>query len=893
MDDADPFGHLPDAAPVAATTASPSDDSGDPFAHLPDAPAMTPQEQALRRGERPAYLGPDNEFYRLSHLAEDQLGIRDEMIGAGQYARNLVSSGGDWDAAKKAYNDALEYARADKRIAREKEGGLGTAAEITGGLGMLGAGKSIVRGAQPILSPLGKSATAAPIAARPFAGSGALEPAIKDAAGNLMPASQATNAQVQAANAAAPGIGRRVLTNAGAGAAFGAEKGFAEGEGGFENRLENAKNEAEVGAIAGPIVGEVIPGALGVGKYALGVANRAIGSARNPQLGGDRQIVDSMREAGVSPDQLANGVVPPVSNNLAGRGFTQQDIGTAVSRQLNGETAAQIAPDYAHLVDQNGNAVTPATLRNYFLDYVASNPTRLNIMDLTDLVAGQGSAQPMTRLGRTNAIISRDGQAAQAIINRQLEQPGRVAAIVQQSGNGRNYIDRINELRTALKTDERNAYAQARVNAQLLDLAQTLDDAHAAFPLTGETHNAKMNDAINLFYQHGYVDDGAGGTRFTRLQQPVEDVDSFLKQRAQLDDLIADSYKANPHGVGQVPTHLTADLTEFRTAVNDAARANNADLVKADALFSGNRAAQNLLNQGADMALTLKANRDLPLEFNRLTPAQQELVRVGFERNLYERALQKQEGAAAANQFQTPAFKELVNVLYPPPNTSRAASAADRALSRQVSERGQDLIRNAGREAITTRTKNNIFGNSVTGQATFDLGSAMEGAYTAAHALTGNFMGLFHDLGKMLARQIGQRQATHVIRTLSETDPATMLQHLQRLSGLFNDRTSAEQFQQITRRARQIASARGVLASNATINATDQDRGQNKNAVPAPKPLPPGVTPRQAIQDAQDKLSRNQNSPRVKAAVEQKLREYGLHPDLLTTDHFQLIAPPR
>jgi hypothetical protein len=620
---------------------------------------------------------------------------------------------------------------------------------------------------------------------------------------------------------------------------YGAAEGAARGDT-PEERAGNALTAGGIGFLAGPALSETIGGGARVVGAMRRYAGRAAEEAANPQLGADRQLNAAIRASGTTPEELQRQVVPDISRALANRGMTQPQINEFVRRGLGGESAVDLAKDYP---------LTASTIQRYLNLYKTQNPTALNMMDLTDLSAGQGAALPMTRAGRSAFIISRDGPSAEKIINRQIEQPGRVADIVQQSGGGLHFDERLKQLQTTLKAEEDAAYAAAKRNKTPVDIAPTLSKWRGDFPATGEAHNDAINNAIDLFYAEGYVptkpntlqqaqynlairrldrdiqkaqtagDFGLvndlnmkrtgltqqlSGTQHT-VTGPVTDVDSFLKQRRKLDDMIDASYQPARNGPGQQATNLTRDLTQFRKDINDEFRAKNPDYAAADDKFSGNRTTERLLNQGADMALTMKANRYLDRDFGKLTPSQQELMRVGFERNLAERALSKQEGSAVANQFQTPAFKQVVRTLYPKVKGQKG--------SNKINARGQALVQNLQREAATTRTKSNIFANSNTAQTTFDLADAMQGAYTAAHAVTGNFAGVFHDLGKWLARRIGSRQATSVIQTLSETDPAKMLSTLERLGQVAKNDNEAQIYRDLMRSVRRKTLERAIVGS--------------------------------------------------------------------------------
>jgi len=152
-----------------------------------------------------------------------------------------------------------------------------------------------------------------------------------------------------------------------------------------------------------------------------------------------------------------------------------------------------------------------------------------------------------------------------------------------------------------------------------------------------------------------------------------------------------------------------------------------------------------------------------------MTPAQQELYRLGFARSLMDKAANPQVGGAVANQFNTPAVREIVEALYP---------AADRQLHNQ----GQRLLRDLRRETITTSTKNDVMSGARSAELGSDMGRMMEGAQAAADVATGRWGKLLENLSTRLTTQLGRRGATEVLNVLTETDPAQLLPTLNRLA---------------------------------------------------------------------------------------------------------------
>lgn len=568
---------------------------------------------------------------------------------------------------------------------------------------------------------------------------------------------------------------------------------------------------AIAGGFAGPAIynqlarwGSSVPAAA---RYSQG----ALARAQDPERAALETTADRMVKMGVSPEDLREAVVPKTSPALTKRGFTREDMTNIVMRQLRGESAENVAKDYAHLVDAQGRKFSAATARGYLTEYEAANPTPVNIADIATELKGAGAAQPLLRLQRSAQTIGDDPVTAQRILNRQIEQPGRVAEIVEQSGGGRNYDDRIAELHGALKVAENEAYGAARASAKPLELRPVISEFKGRFPLTGGQLSETMNKAVELFFKKGYAAEGKQGTRFTRLLRPVDNVDDFLARRDELDQLIATSYKDGR------ATPLTKQLTIFRGAINREAGRSNPALREADALFSGNRTAEKLLERGADMSLRLSANRTLTRDFAKLTPEQQELVRVGFERNLAERALEVRGGAAAANQFSTEAFKRIVRMLYP---------GGKGAPAREIQRRGQALIRNLNIESITTANKNFVFGGSQTAEKLTDASKFMAPVRAAADLVTGRIGNLLENLSVRLAHQIGEKSAREIAQILSETNPPEMLRRIDQLAKYAKTSAEREAYVMALREARKLSLPNTLPAIMSAGVPRMQDRRQ-------------------------------------------------------------------
>jgi hypothetical protein len=183
----------------------------------------------------------------------------------------------------------------------------------------------------------------------------------------------------------------------------------------------------------------------------------------------------------------------------------------------------------------------------------------------------------------------------------------------------------------------------------------------------------------------------------------------------------------------------------------------------------GEFGADGALQAGREMTRRLGERADEALrDFRGMTPAQQELFRLGFARQIMDDAANPQIGAAVANKFNTGAFPEIVRRIF----------VGDPEIVRA----GETLLRNLRREAITTKTKNDLLSGSRTAELQNDMARLEEGAQVAANIATGRFGQLLSNLSARLTTRLGQRGAEEIMKILTETDPAELLTIINRLS---------------------------------------------------------------------------------------------------------------
>lgn len=204
---------------------APAGGAPDPWAQFPDAAAAAPPPREDKRYESLGRFAPvARGLEDISNLAGDPIGLRDEIVGAGEGVKAFVTSGGrvnpeTWEKIKTAYNKGNERVDAENREARETYGIL---PEIVGGLGTT----ALARGFK-----------------------------------------------------IAPTLGGRIWQSAKTGAGFGAASGAGRAEGGFVDRVAGAAESGAYGAALGPLITEVgapVVGALVRGGRATG---RGLGDA--------------------------------------------------------------------------------------------------------------------------------------------------------------------------------------------------------------------------------------------------------------------------------------------------------------------------------------------------------------------------------------------------------------------------------------------------------------------------------------------------------------------------------------------------------------------------------------------------------------------------------------
>lgn len=519
------------------------------------------------------------------------------------------------------------------------------------------------------------------------------------------------------------------LRNIGRGAAsIGAPTGALYGVGTAEGI--SSPEEAIPAAVQGGLTGAAAysigaPLAHGLARGGRAVYD-AVGDAFNPRGAGARKIAESFDNAGISMADIRAASAPAISSNLRARGLTEHDLDDILQRAAAGEPHQQIAQAYG--------IRSPRTIARYVAQNRDINDIPSNMMDIAQDVAERqnrsGAARPVMDLGRSAVAIAREGeQATERLVQRQVDQGGRVAAQVRRAGGGRMGDEEFDRLAGVIEGQANQAYQAAYRGAPSVDLTLPLARLQQNTLTRAGRIRSGLEDAEALF-------------------EPNMTLRQYVDARQALDQLIATSR----HDGRRTP--LTRALTQFRRGLNDDVRQQHAQLARADDLFAGARGGQELLQRGRKLVARAGSNMDDELrDLASMTPEQRQMIRLGFLQRMADDVENKRLGNETVGQFRTRAAQRLIR---------RIVGGGD----------AERLISDIRREALTTKTLRDLYSGSRTAPLAEDMKALEENAGLAAAALTGNVRGVMASLGARLRRQIGSRQAREIVDMLTEMEPA-------------------------------------------------------------------------------------------------------------------------
>lgn len=537
---------------------------------------------------------------------------------------------------------------------------------------------------------------------------------------------------------------------------------------GAVSRLGEAKSLDD----AGDVVGEAVTGGLmGAGGYAIGAplaygvgkGIQAIGKAfryaGKPKDAALEKTAQALIDDDIEPSAL-RGLVAPKGKEAAGnRGLSDVQVSEVIRRVRDGEDLSAIAGGMVN--PKTGKPFTPATLSRYVSEYADNTDVPMNLIDLAKSMPESGGAAALTNLGRAAASSRGKAQstAAKALINRQKEQGGRMGEHLDRAAGGVNIEDEIARLEGVVGAQSKTAYDAARANTKPFDLRGVISKWRADAK-GNDAVSRQLNEALDSFFDPGLVEQVSAKTgktmdqlRHTKLMQPTSDMEQFMRSRRGLDDMI-DTAKAKTNGK---PNTLSRVLSGLRRDLNDAARKDNPDWLKADTLFSEGKAGQAAIEMGEKLALRSGGKqREILAKFDKMPDEQKSLVRLGLVRQLQDRVLNKGEGHDVTAQLSNEGMNRMILRVFPP-------------------KVGQRLIRDVQREGITTDTLREVFGGSRTAPMMEDMKQLGQDAALVGNLLSGNVGGSLREAASRIMRGLNEKQSQEITTLLTNTRPEDLL----------------------------------------------------------------------------------------------------------------------
>jgi hypothetical protein len=432
-------------------------------------------------------------------------------------------------------------------------------------------------------------------------------------------------------------------------------------------------------------------------------------------------------------------VAAPVAAGLARGGRAVYDSirdaadprGAAARKVAESFQAADIPLPAIRQEMQRGVQGTPSTIADV-------------AQDVAEQAGRTGAARPVMDLGRSAVAVAREGeQATERLMQRQVDQPGRVTGQLRAAAGGDDFEGEFKRLEGVIGKQAKAAYQRAHAGNPQVDISATLKSINRLARTRAGDIRSGMQSATALFKDK---------------RRAVGTLRKYIDARQALDQMIEGAKGA--HGKA---TPLSRELSGIRRRLNDAVRSQNKDLAQADDLFSGARGAQQLLERGRQLVTRAgeRSTRELR-DLARMTPEQRRMIRLGFLQRMADDVENKRLGNETVGQFRTPAGQRLIREV----------------VGGQDAERLIAILR---REGISTKTLREWYSGSRTAPLQEDMKALQEGGQLAADAMTGNVRGVMTQLAARLRRQIGARQAREILDMMSETDAPRVMAILDEL----------------------------------------------------------------------------------------------------------------
>ena len=577
------------------------------------------------------------------------------------------------------------------------------------------------------------------------------------------------------------------------------------------------------GGFATPLAASMALRAGNVGTQAAKYASEASASAANPREYALQKMAEKGEKAGVAWEAARDLVSPKPSPQLINRfnairqaqgaQLTPKQIAAQnmewtadiVSRALGGEELGTIASEYG---------LHPGTVTRYMERYQAANPTPINMVDIARQQVNEGGAQPVIRFARAAEGIADSPVGAQRLVARQLEQPGRAVAMIQDATSEAELARRLQGVtgqaqRNAVKAQFRQDRAQGReldaaqeqISGRVRDEAErNYQRLHALPPIVVDENLAKI---LNQPYARAEWNEGAALAEASGAG-PVPNFEEMtktygLKQKPGLGLTKKEGNLQPPEQyesmqnlpAGVVPgTEIPVKaLDYFQRALREDAKQGGAkgfalnqirqrviEALDPQVLSAGHQplvpgfrqtmtayrtgqADLDALQAGETFAVKNlgSKSRETLREFDNMTDSQKHLFRLGAARAMMDEV--SKPGADVVAKFLGPGARQQIKRVFP-------------------KEQAERMIKAFEWENAASRTNKDILAGSRTAPMTSDMEKMMSVPRAAADVWTGRWGRLLENLSNRIAYSIGEQQARHIQDIATQSSPSEFLSNL-------------------------------------------------------------------------------------------------------------------
>lgn len=501
-------------------------------------------------------------------------------------------------------------------------------------------------------------------------------------------------------------LGQVARASANAGLRTGAAYGFGTGEDGLANRSGNAALGGLAGYVFGGAAGAGVDQAGKVIRNTSQIVQDLARRGGTPVERGVREVGRAIADDGANIPAIRDYVLPRGRGSVAGNTDAVENIVTQIgqlrARGIPDRNIPQMLatdPNVSGLFQhtRGGGTVTPSTVaghvRNIMRDWDGQNRVPLQIHEIPGFVARRPNGQPGEPFN-TNTLMqsaaTESSPAAATFRNNLWARNDQVKGIMDDAVRGvlgnRSPDEAMNAAVMAMRDQRNQLYGAARQQAQPFDLQPVFDRWRGVIQRLGQKSETakKLANALELFRDEvrvpaaGEVVDATAaasrtirdetgrvvgrirsrvplyeerGGQLVRPQQratgsgtfdnapPIADLDRFLDRKGMLDDAIEASFENNR------PTNLTRQLTALKNEIMDTVGATNPAWRQVNATAAAMFREEDALRMAEQ--LTLKTGpraRELLAQFDDLTPAAQEVVRLRLMEHISDKIVNAGDG---------------------------------------------------------------------------------------------------------------------------------------------------------------------------------------------------------------------------------------------------------